>query len=108
MINNQLKFNAKRSLLLLIGVICNLSAFGQLTGIPTSLDTLFNTIKAQESKFPLPQTTLDLTIGTLDLNYETPSYPADRWDNPPRVEMSFKYNIPQYTNGSFYSISVPL
>jgi|GEM_PF-7001893 len=60
------------------------------------LPSLFSAIKALEANFPLPSTTATVTIGTLDLT---------RIDG---AKPSFKYAVPTYADGSFFSIVVPI
>jgi hypothetical protein len=63
---------------------------------PTPLASLYDTIKAQEANFPLPDTSATVTIGTLDLT---------KIDNAKPV---FRYAVPTYTDGSFHIVFVPI
>src|SRR5580693_9535482 len=63
---------------------------------PSDLQTLFDSIKAQEANFPLPSTTATITAGTLDLT---------NIDNGKPV---FSFAIPTYQDGSYYTIYRPI
>jgi hypothetical protein len=86
--------------LLLMFSTCSVKA--QPVPPPGPLAELYNSIKAQESNFPLPNTDQTITVGTLDLTM------ARAEPFTPAIRPKLKYAVPVYEDGTFYIQSAPI
>lgn len=80
-----------KKLFFVIMTLYSINVLAQSPEAPDPLSTLYNSIKAQEANFPLPNTTQTITVGTVDVGDISGG------------SIQFYFSVPTYTNGQKYT-----